>query len=256
MTDLPIPYAEQPVREQRAIDTLRGTDAPSVGELFGFMREAETRFESLRLRLLDRTFTARGEQLATVELWLRHPGRARIVTRRGEGPVSRDFDVWLSDGETVQTYNASSRTTTRRPPMATVVGGTDPALPGFARTYSPRTKLPRESIVEMVVHPHGFCRNVLATGPVSIQGATELAGDRECLLLRADHPRTSHLLTDRPDRWLEVGVDRMTGLILLYVEHIRDLVTRHVEVVDVELDPPIPDEAFTIHVPEGTASIY
>ena len=64
-------------------------------------------------------------------------------------------------------------------------------------------------------------------------------------MLRADHPRSTYVLTDRPDRWLEVGVDRQTGFIVRLVEHIGDVVTRHAEVTSLELDPAIPDEAFT-----------
>ena len=50
------------------------------------------------------------------------------------------------------------------------------------------------------------------------------------------------MLTDRPDRWVDVGVDRQTGFIVLLVEHIGDVVTRHAEAVSMELDPDIPDE--------------
>jgi hypothetical protein len=113
-----------------------------------------------------------------------------------------------------------------------------------------------ESIAEAFIHPHGYCRNVLATGAVGLVGTTVLAGERESFLLRCDHPRTSHVLTDRPDHWVEVGVDRMTGLILLLAEHVGDRVTRHAEVTDLELDPPVGDEVFRIHLSSDVKMLY
>jgi hypothetical protein len=76
------------------------------------------------------------------------------------------------------------------------------------------------------------------------------------LLLRSDHPRTSHVLTDRPDHWLEVGVDRQTGLILLLAEHVGDQMTRHAEAVSVGIDEPIGDEAFRLHISNDTRVLY
>ena len=48
-------------------------------------------------------------------------------------------------------------------------------------------------------------------------------------------PRSTYVLTDRPDRWLEIGVDRQTGFIVLLVEHIGDVVTRHAQVISLGL---------------------
>ena len=58
------------------------------------------------------------------------------------------------------------------------------------------------------------------------------------------------------DRWIEVGVDRQTGFIVLLVEHIGEAVTRHAEVTSLELDPALPDELFTVHLPEDVRRIY
>src|SRR5918999_6434722 len=246
MRDL-IPVDEQAPYRAPAIVALE-EDAPDLSELFRFMTEAELRFESLRMRVVDRSFATRGEHIETVEIVVRHPGRAKVIGRRDGDVLSRDFDVWVSDGTNITFFEARSNTASVRPVRDRVVGATDPGLPTFARVYVPRTPLPMESIAEAFVHPHGYCRNVLATGAVRLVGTTLLAGEREAFLVRCAHPRTSHVLTDRPDHWVEVGVDRMTGLILLLAEHVGDRVTRHAEVTDLELDPPVGDEVFRIHL--------
>jgi hypothetical protein len=250
-----IPVDEQSLPRTPAILALED-DAPSPSELFAFMSEAELRFESLRMRISDRTWTTGGEATETVEVAMRHPGHARVVRRRDSSGLSRDYDVWVADGEVVRTYDARSRSGSVRPMRQRVVGATDPGLPSFARVWVPRIELPPKTLADSFIHPRGFCRNVLSTGPVTILGGARLAGDREVILLRSDHPRTSHVLTDRPDRWLEVGVDRMTGLIVLLIEHVADRVTRHAEVTDLELDPVLPDEMFTVHLSEDTRMLY
>jgi hypothetical protein len=233
-----------------------GEDAPRLEELFTFMADAELRVQTLRLRLEERVGTALGEELSTTEVVLRHPGWARVTTRRSTDPLSRDYRVWASDGQVVTTYDAADERASVRPVRPPLVGADDAGNPPFARVYVPRTALPANSIADTVVHPHGLVRNVLLSGPVALVGTTHLAGGRETLVLRADHPRSSHVLTDRPDRWLEVGVDRMTGFVTLLVEHIGERVTRHAEVTGLETDAPIPDEAFRVHLPADVRMIY
>ena len=57
---------------------------PTVAELFDFMRDAELRFGTLRLRIEERAQTARGEELTTMEAIVRHPGDAKVMTTHGE----------------------------------------------------------------------------------------------------------------------------------------------------------------------------
>jgi hypothetical protein len=254
MRDL-IPVDEQAPYRAPSVVALE-EDAPSLGALFSFMTEAELRFESLRMRVVDRMFGTRGEHVETVEIALHHPGRAKVVGRRDGAELSRDFDVWVSDGSNITFFDARSNTASVRPVRDRVVGATDPELPSFARVYVPRTPLPMESIAEVFIHPHGYCRNVLATGIARLVGTTLLAGGRESFLLRSDHPRTSHVLTDRPDHWVEVGIDRMTGLILLLAEHLGDRVTRHAEATGLELDPPLSDEVFRVHLSSDVTMLY
>jgi len=254
MSDL-VPVAEPEAYRAPAIVAL-AADAPRLEDLFAFMAEAELRVQTLRMRIVERTVTARGEGAVTSDLVLRHPGRARVTRRASMDPLSREYEVWATDGHVVTTYNAASERASVRAVRPRVVGATRPDLPAFARVREPRTALPAESVVDTFVHPHGLIRNVLLTGPVAMIGTSLLAGGREAFVLRADHPRSTSLLTDRPDRWLEVGVDRQTGFLLLLVEHIGDHVTQHAEAVSLELDPVIPDDAFLVHLPSDVRMLY
>ena len=119
---------------------------------------------------------------------------------------------------------------------------TNADLPTFGRVYRPRTALPAGSLADAFVHPHGFCRNVLATGALSTAGIATSSGGREMTLVRCDHPRSAKILVDRPDRWILVGADRETGMILLLEEHVGDELTRRAEVTSLSLDEPLGDE--------------
>ena len=231
------------------------TSTPEINDLFRFMAEAELRFESLRMRIVDQKMTTHGEETEAHEVWLRHPGSAKVISTRG-APLDRDFDVWLSDGETVRTYDARSNLATTRRVPARPVGAADPDLPAYSKIYLPVTTLPAETLADTFVHPHGYCRNVLSTGAVTLLGTQLLAGGREALLLRCDHPRTSHVLTDRPDHWLEIGVDLQTGIIVLLAEHVGDQLTRHAAVTVLAIDEPIPDDVFHLYLSSDTRTLY
>jgi len=228
---------------------------PGIGDLFKFMAEAELRLTTLRMRIVDVRTTTHGEETDTYELWLRHTGMAKVISTRGDAR-ERDYDVWVSDGESVHTFDAKGNTATIRPMPKAPVGADSADLPRFAQVYLPVTALPAETLADTFVHPNGFCRNVLLTGVVTRRGTAALANGRETILLRCDHPRTSHVLTDRPDHWLEVGVDQQTGLITLLAEHIGDQVTRHAEATVVSIDETIGDEAFRLHISKDTRILY
>ena len=257
MADLPVRSAAARALREPQIVAL-GPDAPSLAELFLFMRDAELRFETLRMRIEDRTYGTRGESLEISELWLRHPGHAKVVTRfAGDTDgASRSFHVWITDEEHVRTYDARANVASVRPVRERVVGVTDASLPAFSRVYVARTDLPMETLVDTFVHPHGFSRNVLATARLELLGTITLAQGRGGFLLRAYHPRTTEVLTDRPDHWLEVGVDRATGLILMLVEHVGDQVTRDARVTQLQLDAPIGDDAFQLYLSPDVRMMY
>lgn len=250
---LPVPAAS-PGPAVPALVALDGT-APEFEELFRFMADAELRVRSVRMRILEQTMTARGVTEVTYDVLVREDGHARVTRRRSADPVSRDYDVWSTDGTTVTTYDAASNRASVRRAQPPAAGVTAEDLPRFARVRLPRTRLPDGTVADAFVHPHGYVRNVILTGIVTFTGSTILNG-RQTFLLRLQHPRSTYVLTDRPDRWVDVGVDRQTGFITLLVEHIGDTVTRHAEAVSLEVDVPIPDEAFVVHVPADARRIY
>jgi outer membrane lipoprotein-sorting protein len=241
--------------ERRAQLASLPSGTPPIGTLFTFMRDAELRFSTLRLRIEERTWTAGGETTRTHEVLVRHPGRVRITVRRDDLEMPRDHEVWVSDGTTITTYSAIHDVTTVRPARRHLVGLESPDLPGTSRVYRPLTPLPPQSVADLALHPAGFCQNVLETGDVRVTGSGRVAG-REAVTLVADHPRTSHLVADRPDRSLEVAVDAELGLITRLVERLGARVTRHVEAIAIETDLAIPDSAFEIAISPTAHRIY
>ena len=167
-----------------------GRELPTVAELFDFMRDAERRFGTLRLRIEERAGTSRGEDLTTMDTVLRHPGDARVTTTRpGEG-VRAEYEVWISDGDLVRTYSSVHRLGTQRPIRNRPRGLDDHDFPGPAKVYEPITPLPAETLPDTFVHPAGYCQNVLSTGRCTVTG-TDIVSEREAILLECDHPRTT-----------------------------------------------------------------
>lgn len=230
-------------------------DAPTIEELFSYAREAELRVQALRMTIDEQVVTARGAERIVHEVQLRHPGHARVTSRRSQEPLSRDYEIWLSDGVTVTRYEASSRVASIRKHFQPPVGTNDPSLPSFAHQYEPLTRLPKGSLADAFIHPHGLLRNVLVTGPLAIVGLQRVA-DREAFVVRSRHPRTSKVLVDRPDRSIDVGIARDSGFVLLLIERIGDTVTRQAQVTTLDLDPVIHDSAFELKLPADTRILY
>ena len=88
--------------------------------LFTFMRDAELRFDTLRMRIEERAWTARGEELTLIEVGLRHPGEVKILSSVPALATATNYDVWVSDGKTVRTYR---RRPQGRDPAAGATGG-------------------------------------------------------------------------------------------------------------------------------------
>ncbi len=241
-------------RRLPAMATL-GPGVPSLAELFDFMRDAELRFATLRMRILERVVSTRGEDVTQVDVLLRHPGQAKVTTSRPDQIVGGHYEIWISDGDLVRTYAAAHKLGTQRPIRNRPRGLDDPDLPGMARIYEPVTPLQMETLPDTFIHPAGFCQNVLATGPCTITGTGEAIG-RATILLRCDHPRTIELPADRRDHSFEIVVDRETGLILRLIETIGGSVTRDAVVTDVAPDAPLPPSAFDFVFPTGTTMLY
>jgi hypothetical protein len=115
---------------------------PTVDELFTFARDAELRFETLRMRIEERSATTHGDHLVSIEVLLRHPGEARVTTTEPAVGARANYELWLSDGTTVWTYAAAHKLGTRRPVRMAVRGLDDPDLPGASKVYVPLTSLP------------------------------------------------------------------------------------------------------------------
>jgi hypothetical protein len=229
---------------------------PSVEELFTFMRDAELRFGTLRMRIEERTWTTRGELVTIIETALRHPGEAKVLTSEPGRGTAGNYEVWASDGETVLTYVASRRLGTRRPVRPRVRGvveGRD--LPGMSRVYVPVTPLQLESLPELFIHPAGYCQNVLATGACQVTGTTVVAG-REAIVLESAHPRTIEVVADRPDFQVAIAVDRGDGVILRLRESVGGRLTRDAVVTSYDPDGPLPPSAFEFSFPADTTFIY
>ena len=230
-------------------------ELPTVAELFDFMRDAELRFATLRLRIEERARTTHGEELTTMDTVLRHPGDAKVTTTRPNDSALAEYEVWISDGELVRTYSSSHRLGTQRPIRNRPRGLHDPDFPGTAKVYESVTSLPTETLPETFVHPAGYCQNVLATGRCFVTG-TDVVNGREAILLECDHPRTTELPGDRPDFHISIAVDRDTGVILRLVESIGGAITRDAEVIELSPDVPLPPAAFYFVFPTGTTMLY
>lgn len=228
---------------------------PDIVQLFDFMRDAELRFGTLRMRVLDRSMNARGEDVTEMEVMLRHPGQAKVTTSRPGALPGGAYEVWISDGVLVRTYASAHKLGTQRPIRNRPRGLDDQDFPGTSRVYEPLTALPAETLPETFVHPAGYCQNVLATGRCSVIG-TDLVNGREAILLSCDHPRTIEMAGDRPDHRIDLAVDRATGVILRLVETIGGVATRRAEVTELSPDAPLPPSAFDFVLPAGTTMLY
>jgi len=248
---LPVPANGQPKPEIAAL----GDGLPSVEDLFTFMRDAELRFATLRMRLEGHTWTARGEETAVVDVTLRHPGEVKILTTNPAQDTNTGYGVWTSDGTTVRTYHAVRNVGTRRPVRAVVRGTDNRDLPGSSRIYLPLTPLQMESLPELFIHPAGYCQNVLGTGICRVTGMTSVAG-REAIVLECDHPRTVEVMADRPDFSIRIAVDRNDGVILRLEEEIGGQVTRDAFVTSYLPNASLPPTAFEFSFPAGTTFVY
>lgn len=228
---------------------------PTPWDLFEFMRDAELRFATLRMRLVERARTSRGEESTTIDIALRHPGQAKVTTTRDGSLAKAPYEIWISDGDVVRTYASAHKLGTQRPVRNRPRGLADRDFPGRSRVYEPLTALPMETLPELCIHPAGYCQNVLGTGRCLVTGTDVMLG-REVVLLECDHPRTTDSAADRRDFRVAIAVDRATGVILRFTESIGDRVTRDAEVTDFAPDAALPPTALQFVFPTGTTMLY
>jgi outer membrane lipoprotein-sorting protein len=231
------------------------TGIPSVKELFDFMRDAELRFETLRIRIVEVSQTAQGEQSVETVVVMRHPGHARVTTSQPGAGRTGDYEIWIADGDIVRTYASKHKLGTQRPIRNRPRGLDDPDIPGSAKVYEPLTALPFETLPETFIHPAGYCQNVLATGDCEVTGQEVIRG-RETIGMLSRHPRTIEMAADRPDFAVQIAVDRDTGIIVRLTETTSAGTSRDAEVVDLETDPVLQPTTFDFVFPTGTTMLY
>ena len=228
---------------------------PTLEELFTFARDAERRFETLRMRIEERSYGARGELVVNMDVAIAHPGHARVVTTEPGRTAAGRHELWISDGEIIRTYSAAHKLGTSRP-VRNRPRGLDPwDYPGRSTVYEPITPLPMETLAELFVHPAGYCQNVLATGETWVAGTERIAG-REAIVVECLHPRAVEREVDRPDYSVQVAFDRLDGYLLRLVESVGSDVTRIAEVVNADPDGALPPTTFDFEFPEGTTVLY
>jgi hypothetical protein len=253
MTDL-VPAADaRPLPAASAVAL--GAETPDIETLFLFAREAELRVRSLRMTIEERDWNAKGESVSYHDISLRHPDLARITTRRDLDPLSPDYDIWIGDGKRTRTFRATDKRASDRAVRPRVVPPAAADLPRYARTYEPLTRLPAGSAADAFIHPHGFFRNVLVTGPLAVLGTRDFHG-REAIVVRSKHPRSTKVLTDRPDRIVEAGIDRATGFLTYLSETIGGTPTHLAEATLLEVDADIADSTFEMHLSSDVRMLY
>ncbi len=230
-------------------------ELPTLDQLFTFARDAELRFDTLRLQIEERTLGTRGDQRALIDVLLRHPGQARVTMTDPARGTRGNYEIWISDGETVRTFSGTTKVGTARPLRRRVGGLDDRDFPGSSTVYEPLTELPKESLPEVFVHPAGLCQNVLATGSCRIVGTADQNG-REVLIVACDHPRAVDLSADRPDHQLQVWFDRETGLISRLVEMIAGQVTREAVATVLAPNALLPPTAFAFTFPSDARMLF
>jgi hypothetical protein len=242
-------------RRRPELAALPADRLPTLDELFTFARDAELRFDTLRMRIEELTATTLGNHLVSMDVLLRHPGEARVTTTQPDGGTRGNYDLWLSDGVTVRTYAGAHKLGTKRPTRRAIRGLDDRDLPGTSKVYVPLTDLPMETLPDTFVHPAGYCQNVLATGRCRVTG-TDTVADRQVIVITSDHPRTIEMAADRPDFTIEVAFDRADGTILHLIERIAGRITREATVVAYAPDAPLAPTAFSFAFPSDTRMLY
>ena len=177
-------------------------EVPSVEELFTFMRDAELRFATLRMRIEEHSFTARGEDVVTSEVSLEHPGKAKVLSSLGKGDSAAvDYDVWISDGSTVRTYTASRTLGTTRPVR--------PRPRGLTTTFPVRRACTRRSRRSRW-RPCPTCSST-RPGTARTCSRRATAGSPGRRRLPGARPSSSSATTRGPSRWPRTGRTSRSG---------------------------------------------
>ena len=129
---------------------------PSLAEPVHFMRDAELRFQTLRMRIEERRCdrsTASGRD-ASRSCSATRATQGRPPIRTGRPPATTSSGSRTA--RLVRTYSGVHQLGTQRPVRRRVVGLDDPTSRAGRRVYDPLTALPSESLPRRFVHPAGL----------------------------------------------------------------------------------------------------
>jgi hypothetical protein len=260
MSELPVRWSKaaveaRPDARRPAMSALPAGGPPDAATLFAFMRDAELRFRTLRMRIEERTWGAAGERLLIHEILVRHPGLARVTVRHADREMPRDHEVWVSDGVRIRTFSAVHDVATDRPARRHLGGLDSSTLPSTSRVYVPLTRLPIDSVAEVAIHPGTYLQNVVGTGAIRVVGGRRVAG-REAIEVECLHPRTTRIAADQPDHEVVLAADAALGVLSLLEQRLGDTVARRAEATSIEPDAEIPDSAFDLAIPATARRVY
>ena len=219
------------------------------------MRDAERRFETLKMRIEERTYGARGGQIVTMDIAVRHPGQARVVTTERSSKAAGSHELWITDGQIVRTYSAAhrwGRAGRSGTGPAASTRGTSRARP---RSTSPSPRCPWRRWPSCSSIRPATARTCWRRASAGSPGTDRVAG-REAIVVECDHPRAVEQTVDRPDYHVQVAADRIDGFVLRLVESVANEVTRVAEVIHVDPDAALPPTTFDFEFPEGTTLLY
>ena len=216
------------------------------------MRDAELRFETLRMRIEEHAWTTRGEELAVLDVLLRHPGERQDpdLADPADG-AEGSYEVWLSDGDhgpDVRRF-AQARDPAPVRPIVRRPDGRD--LPGRSRVYRPGHAA-ADGVAAGPVRPPRRATARTCSGPALRRDRDDRVAGREAIVLECDHPRT-----DRGGRGpartsrMRIAVDRLDGVILRLEESDRRPVTRDAIVTDLPAERAAAAVGVRVHVPVG-----
>ena len=244
-------------RPARAEFAALPSDLPTVAELFDFMRDAEPRFATLRMRIEDRTLDARGERRrGDGRRCSAIPARPRCTTAGPGDGSAADYEVWISDGELVRTYASAHRLGTQRPIRNRPRGLDDPDLPGTSKVYEPVTALPDGDPARHVRPPGRLLPE--RAGDRALPGHRHRPRRRS----RGDPARVRPPTHDRAARrppglpHLDRGRSRRPGSSCAWSRSIGGESPATPRSSSSQPDVPLPPAAFDFVFPTGTTMLY
>ena len=222
---------------------------PSVAELFTFMRDAELRFATLRMRIVDRSRDARGDE-ATNARGQPSPSRPRQGHdergRRGDRRRLRHLDLRRRPRPDLRGRpQARHAAADPQPPARSRRPGPSRVRQGLRAGHSPADRdAARTRSSTPAACARTSSRRVDARSPArSWPSGARRSRSSASIPVRPRSPR------DRPDYRLYLTIDRATGVILRLIETIGGTTTRDAEVMVLDPDAALPPIGIRVRLP-------